>query len=848
MTNGDALKNYWSLTSENLVKLFDTSPHGLSSVTARKRLKKYGFNTLDVKSKKSHLSLFFKQLANPLIIILIVAAIISAILHNIIDASIILIIVIGSSLISSGQERNAAKALEELQSRVKIKSMVMRDGICRKIVSDMIVPGDIILLSAGSMIPADGIVLECKDFYVNQSVLTGETFPAEKRAGSVSVSTPLSGRTNAVFMGTSVNSGTASILAIHTGKNTQYGQISHKLALHSPKTEFERGVSHFGYLLTRLILVIVLVVFAVNLLTVKPPIASLLFAIALAVGMTPELLPAIITITLSKGAKLMAESGVIVRNLNAIENFGSMDVLCIDKTGTLTEGTVKLAESYDAEGKKSQAVLTLAGLNAHFQAGLMNPLDHALLRTCQKCGENLMAYTKIDEIPYDFVRKRLSVIVAKDSKKLLITKGALNQVLQVCSSVQIGTNIIPIDKNRRDDIISKYSAWSSEGYRILGVAHINLEKEIIQKKTFDRNNEKNLIFDGFLVFFDPPRRDIRRTLDDLKKLGIQIKIITGDNKEVTTHIAESIGIESEGILTGSDISRFSDEALMNRASNSNIFVEVDPNQKERIIHAFRKMGNVVGYMGDGINDVTAMHASDVSISVDKAVDIAKKTADFVLLKHELPVLRNGIMSGRKIFANTMKYIFTTTSANFGNMFSLAIASVFLPFLPLVAKQILLNNFLSDLPAMTIASDNVDDDLINKPRRWDVKRIRNFMITFGLVSSVFDFLTFVVLLFLFHASIEQFRTGWFIESSMTELLFLLVARTSKPFYKSIPGKYLILSIIIVSIFTLALPYLPHAVLMGFMPLSIPLISVILLILIAYIIASDYTKRWLFNYFQ
>jgi Mg2+-importing ATPase len=585
----------------------------------------------------------------------------------------------------------------------------------------------------------------------------------------------------------------------------------------------------------------VLVVFALNVFYSKPPVDSLLFAIALAVGMAPELLPAIISITLSKGAQLMAKQGVIVRRLNSIENLGSMDVLCTDKTGTLTEGVVRLDGALDARGQVTDDVLRYAYLNAHFQTGLSNPLDVAIDAQAQQSKLDITGYHKIDEIPYDFVRKRLSVVTCDDKgERLFITKGALENVLDVCSRVQDGDGAVSIDQPHIAQIQQRYAEWSSQGFRVLGLA----VKPVAAQPIYARTDERDLTFAGFLLFFDPPKPDVQQTLTDLAKLGVQLKVITGDNRLVATHVAQMVGMNVTGVLTGAELNDLRDEALWRVAERTNLFVEVDPNQKERIILALKKMGHVVGYMGDGINDAPALHIADVGISVDKAVDVAKEAADFVLLEHDLDVLRRGIEEGRKTFANTLKYIFTTTSANFGNMFSMAGASLFLPFLPLLAKQILLNNFLSDIPAMTIADDNVDRELVETPHRWDIKFIRDFMVIFGLVSSVFDYLTFGTLLFLIRATPEQFRTGWFVESLMTELVVALVVRTRRPFFQSRPGRLLWMSTLAVALITLVIPYLPFSALLGFVPLPPFIMAILLLITALYVVATEVTKKFFY----
>ena len=839
MNKPKAITPYWNFMIPDLLNEVDSTTDGLSSAEAKKRLQNAGPNVLKPHRHYTVFQSLVSQFTSPLVLILIFAAVVSLIAGEWTDALIVIIIVVASALLSFVQEYRASKAVEKLRDQVTTKASVLRDAKPQIIPVEEIVPGDIVLLSAGSLIPADGIVIEAKDFFVNQAVLTGETFPVEKKAGPVEVDTDLPERINMVFMGTNVRSGTARVLIVQTGAGTEFGEIAERLTLRPPETEFEHGIRRFGSLLTRIMSALVLAVLAINILLERPAIDSLLFAIALAVGIAPELLPAIISINLSKGAQNMTNVGVIVRRLNAIENLGSMDTLCTDKTGTLTEGVVNLDGALDAEGLPSDSVMRFAYLNSAFQTGIANALDEAILA---RPHLDTTGMDKLEEIPYDFHRKRLSVVVDSDPgteiKPLLITKGALDNILAICTSVRMGEDIVPLDHEYQTAINSHFTEWSAQGYRVLGIA----VREVIRKTAYTVDeDERDMAFAGFLLFFDPPKPGVINTVEALKQLGVQIKIITGDNRLVACHVAETVGLPVEGIITASQIKDLNDEALWNIAERTTIFAEVDPNQKERIILALRKMGHVVGYMGDGINDAPALHSADVGISVDSAVDVAKEAADFVLLQHDLDVLLAGIKEGRRIFANTLKYIFTTTSANFGNMLSMAGASLFLPFLPLLAKQILLNNFLSDFPAMGIPSDNVDDDLVEQPHRWNIRFIRNFMIIFGLVSSVFDYATFGLLLLVVHATEPQFQTGWFIESLLTELVIALVVRTRSPFYKSRPGKALLLLTIAFALITLAIPFFPFSRLLGFTPLPAWVMAVLVAITGLYVVAAEIAKK-------
>jgi len=826
---------YWSTTEHEILAKLESSPEGLSLERARIRLLEHGPNTLNGKEKTSVLGLFFSQFKSPIVLILLFATTISLFVQEWVDAVIILGIVIGSALLSFFQEYNASAAVEQLKKQVSLKTLVFREGQKIEVPAEDVVPGDVVFLSAGSLVPADGILLEVQDFFVNQAVLTGETFPVEKKVGSVAVDASLSQRTNCVFMGTNVRSGIGRVLIVETGKSTYFGQIADSLNLRPQETEFERGVQKFGLLLAEVMLVMVVLVFAFNVYFHKPILDSLLFSIALAVGLTPQLLPAIIGVNLSKGAQEMAKVGVIVRKLNSIENFGSMDVLCTDKTGTLTAGVVTLNGALDAMGKKSDRVFRLAYLNAALQTGLENPMDEAII---SKENPGIDSVTKLAEIPYDFVRKRLSIVVQEINQKYLITKGALDKILSICGQIRIGHAQFPLDSGHLNSIHDSFANWGREGFRVLGVA----SKTVGEAIPFAQSDENNMVFEGFLLFYDPPKPKVKDTIAQLAKFGVSLKMITGDNKFAAMHTAQSIDLPVSGVLTGTELNDLHEEALMHRVENTNLFVEVDPNQKQRIIHALQKRGHVVGYMGDGINDAPSLKDADVGISVDSAVDVAKEAADFVLLNQDLDVLRRGILLGRKTFANTMKYVFVTTSANFGNMFSMAGASLFIPFLPLLPFQVLLTNLLTDIPAITIANDSIDQEMIGKPHRWNITFIRKFMVTFGLISSTFDYLTFGLLLLVLKVSQDAFRTGWFIESVITELIIMLVIRTQRPFFKSKPGKGLLYATLAMAASTLILPYIPGLnSILKFSPIPIEMLLALLGITSIYILVNEMSKQ-------
>ncbi len=622
--------------------------------------------------------------------------------------------------------------------------------------------------------------------------------------------------------------------------NTAFGHIADRLTLRPPETEFEHGIRRLGYLLTEVMFVLVLAIFTFNVALQKPVLDSLLFSIALAVGLTPQLLPAIININLSKGSQKMAEHGVIVRRLESIENFGSMDILCTDKTGTLTQGIVQLDGALDVEGNPSAQVQLSAYLNANMQTGLTNALDEAIGR---KGADGAGEYAKMDEIPYDFIRKRLTVVVRRNGDEpTMITKGALDNVLTVCSRVQTTEGEIALDDEQQAHIREKFEGWSAQGYRVLGVA---IKTVSVQEPAYSQKDETEMTFAGFLLFFDPPKEGVQATIEALEKLGVKLKIITGDNRLVARHTGQVIGLGDLKVLNGSELDNLGDEALWHAVEQTTIFAEVDPNEKERIILALKKRGHVVGYMGDGINDAPSLHSADVGISVANAVDVAKDAADLVLMKQDLDVLHEGIIQGRKTFANTLKYVFMATSANFGNMFSVAGASLFLPYLPMLPKQILLINFLTDLPEMTIASDNVDDVFVEHPHRWDIGFIRRFMMVFGPLSSVFDFMTFGALLLIMRADQASFHTGWFIESVLSAGLVVFALRTQLPIFRSRPSRPMLIVTGLVMLVTLALPYSPLAGLLGFTPIQPVYLLAIAIIMALYFFSAELTKRWFFS---
>ncbi len=831
--NQDA-PSFWSISASELLNRLHATDRGLSTHEARKRLISYGANRLKPQKHSDTFSLLIAQFKSPIILILLIATGLSLFLHNIIDASIILAIVVISGLLGFWQEHSASNAVAKLLAIVQIKAALLRDGQQQEIPVEMIVPGDIVILNAGDIVPGDCLILEAKDIFVDEAMLTGETFPVEKSVAVLPADIALAQRTNAVWMGTHIVSGSAKVLVIFTGVNTEFGKVSDHLKLKPPETEFEHGIRRFGYFLGEVTLILVVIIFAINVYLHRPVLESFLFSLALAVGLTPQLLPAIISINLAHGAKKMAQKKVIVKRLASIENFGSMNVICSDKTGTLTEGNVQVQSALDVNGVVNDKVFLYSYLNASYETGFTNPIDKAILNYRKL---DLTEYQKKDEIPYDFLRKRLSIAVAHGDSHFMVTKGALTNILEVCTSAETKEGAIVNITSIQDQIQKHFIEFSDQGFRTIGIAYKNIPSE----SPINKGDEKDMTFIGFLTLFDPPKSNIVDTIASLKKLGVSLKVITGDNHLVAASLSKKMGLSETKIITGSELHQLSDGALLRRVGQLDVFAEIEPNQKERIIIAMRKAGNVVGYMGDGINDASAIHAADVGISVDTAADVAKDAADIVLLEKDLGVLIEGVRQGRITFANTLKYVFMATSANFGNMFSMAGVSLFIPFLPLLPKQILLTNLLTDFPEMTIATDRVDDEMIDHPRRWDIKAIRKFMITFGLVSSVFDYLTFGLLLLVLRANEAQFRTGWFLESVISASMIVLVIRSRKPFFRSKPGKYLLITTLSIAVITLVLPFTPLGTVFGFTHLSMTTYLLLFLIVVLYIVAAEVTKR-------
>lgn len=812
---------------------------GLSSDEAAQRLQQFGANLFEVQREATWWRTIWSQLRSPITLLLIMSVGLSLALREATEATLILVIIVVSTGLGVWQERGASRILEQLLAMVQGRSFVWRDGRVIEVPDSELVVGDVLELSAGAKIAADCRLLESTDLYVNEATLTGETFPVNKQPGELPSETPPAQRTNSLFCGTHVESGSGRAVIVRIGRDTEFSHITQRLKWRPPQTEFELGVQRFGYFLMELTLLLIVSIFVVNVSLHRPWLEAFLFSLALAVGLTPQLLPAIISVNLAHGARRMAEQQVIVRRLASIENFGSMDVLCSDKTGTLTEGAIRVEGLIGLDGQPSDEVRLLAAINAEFESGYVNPIDVAI-RASHGC--DLSKWSKLGELPYDFIRKRQSILATDGLRRMLVTKGALENVVAVCSQIlRMDGERVPLTTEKAG-IERQFHSLSEQGMRVLGIAR----REFAEQAALTKFDETEMTFVGFLVLRDPPKAGIVETIRELQDLGVRLKMITGDNALVAANIAKQVGLNDAVLLTGSELRLLSDEALVQRAPAVDVFAQIEPNQKERIILSLKKAGHVVGYLGDGINDAPALHAADVGISVDKAADVAREAADIVLLRHELSVLKDGVIEGRETFANTLKYVFMATSANFGNMFSMAGASLFLDFLPLLPSQILLMNLLTDLPEMAIASDSVDPEMVRHPRRWNVKTIRNFMLVFGAISSVFDFLTFGALLYFLHANEIQFRTGWFLESVSSAALIVLAIRTRRRIWESRPGRELVWATLFVVAMTLLIPMSPLSGMVGFASLPISFFGTLALLLIAYLALVELTKRWFYRH--
>ena len=784
--------DYKACPKETLFEKFQTSQNGLSEAEAQKRLAEYGFNEAAKKQKRTLVLQFVLKFFHPLVVLLVVIAAVTFWTGDPVSGSIIALMAIASVVLGFFQEYRAGKEADRLSEMVRATATVCRNGKSKEIPIKQIVPGDIVDLFAGDMIPADIRIIQAKDLFINQAALTGESMPVEKTPGANSVA----------FMGSSVVSGTALAVVIKTGLATEFGEISKRLSSINQPTSFDRGINKFVWLMIRAMVFLVVVICAINYFTKGNLMEALLFSLAVAIGLTPEMLPMLVTINLSKGAIAMSKKEVIVKRLNSIQNFGAMDVLCTDKTGTLTLDRIVLERYCDVVRNEDQGVLKLAYLNSYYQTGLKNILDKAVLKY-----EKLVVkqYKKIDEMPFDFSRRIMSVVVDMEGKHKIIAKGAPEEILKRCKKYELEGDLEELDQIVRTDLKEEYDSLSADGFRVLAVAYKDMD---VNKDVYSKDDECDLVLKGYIAFLDPPKPTAKKTIEVLRKLGIELKVLTGDNDLVTKKICSEVGLDIKGLLTGDQLEKITDDQLKEIVKTTTVFARLSPLQKERVIHALHRNNHTVGYLGDGINDAPALKAADVGISVNNAVDIAKESADIILLQKNLMVLRDGVLEGRRVFGNIFKYIKMGASSNFGNMFSMTGASFLLPFLPMYPIQIILNNFLYDASQVAIPTDDVDEDYLLKSRSWKIEYIKKFMMYFGPLSSVFDYLTFGVLIFIFHANQALFATSWFLESMCTQLLVIHIIRTGKiPFIESWPSPFLIFTSIYIVSIALVLPYTP-----------------------------------------
>ena len=825
-----------ALPLEQLLPSLQTSKEGLSTAEAQRRLEALGPNEPSAARLRSKAVELLRASANPLVLILLFAGTASAFLGEVTDAVIIGVIVSLSAIINFWQTFRSERAVKRLQEQIAPTATVRRDGAWVELARRQLVLGDLVRLSAGDLVPADARLIEASDLHVQQAALTGESLPAEKAATSQALASRGPDSQALVFLGTSIVSGTATAVIFAAGRDSAFGDIVARLAARPEETEFERGTRRFGMLILQTVLFLVLFILVVNLSLGRNALESLLFSVALAVGLTPEFLPMITTVTLAQGAIQMARQKVIVKHLASIQNLGSIDVLCSDKTGTLTAGSVSLDAWLDPFGSASERALVLAHLNSQFETGIKSPLDAAIL---ERPVQGTAGYAKTDEVPFDFERRRLSIVVEKAGSLLLITKGAPESVLSACSTYELEGQVHALDATVASRCQDTFRALSEQGFRVLAVAY----RSVSQPSGFKAADERELTLAGFLTFADPLIEGASESIARLRGDGVEVKILTGDNELVTGHICGLAGIDGGRIMLGSELERMDEAALMRVAERTRVFARVSPAQKHRIIHALKAGGHVVGFLGDGINDAPSLHGADVGISVAGAVDVAREASDIILLEHKLGVLHAAILAGRRASGNVFKYLLMGTSSNFGNMFSMAGAALFLPFLPMLPKQILLNNLLYDLAQLTIPTDNVDPAYTARPQRWDISAIRKFMVVIGPVSSLFDFLTFGVLLLVFRFGQPEFQTGWFVESLATQVLVLFIIRTTGRPWTHRPSVPLVVTALVAVLAGTLLPYTPLAPLLGMTPLPPRYLLFVGLVVPGYLTIVEIIKGWL-----
>ncbi len=835
----------WPLSEQDVLTHLKTSKRGLSASEVRERQKVYGRNEF-VRKKASPISVLYTQFKSPLILILLITAAVAFLFESQINAVIIILIVLLSAILGFYNEYKAEKTIEDLLGKITYEAKVFRDGI--EIITDVkeLVPGDVVVLSGGDVVPADLRLIDAKNLEIDEAALTGEYYPIHKIFSSLSFKSPvISQLKNCAFMGTTVKHGSGIGVVFETGTRTEFGKISLDIMQERPQTDFQKGLTDFGNLLIKVTVILAVFIFIANGFLKANYLDALLFSLAIAVGLTPELLPAIVTINLSNGATRMLKKGVIVKRMVAVEDFGNMDTLCSDKTGTLTEGEITLVKHSNVNGEEDKSVLMYALMSSHTLIHKNkvsgHPIDVAITRHAISTNVSVNEiHKRVAELPFDYERRRMSMVYKIGKRNLMVVKGAPIEMLSACKNVRVDGKLI--DAKRYVKKLSKeFVNLSSKGNRVIVVA----VKETERKKEYSFKDERGLTMIGYLVFFDPPKHSAKTSIPLLKSLGVDLKILTGDNEYVAESISQEIGLHIKGIITGPQLVKMGPKKLKELVEKNNIFARITPEQKVLVINALRENGHIVGFLGDGINDAPSMHAADVGISVDGGVDVAKEASDIVLLKKSLTVLSEGIVEGRKIFGNTMKYVLMAISSNFGNMFSVAGASIFLPFLPMLPVQILLTNLIYDLSELTIHTDNVDEEYIKKPKRWDIKFISRFMVFFGAISSIFDFLTFGILLFLLNATPALFRTGWFIESLATEIFVIFIIRTRRPFLQSRPGTLLVATSLLALTIAVLLPFSPFASLFEFTPPSLSFLTAVGVIVIVYVALVETAKHYFYS---
>ena len=851
--NSDQLLETARAQTDTALKELASRADGLSQAEADSRLKQYGLNQIAREKRQSPLMRLLGNVKNPLVILLTALGVLSFLTGDLRATAVIFVMVVLGVVLRFVQEMRADNAAEKLEAMVSNTATVVRGGKEEELPLKMLVPGDLIRLAAGDMVPADVRVLSAKDLFLNQAALTGESLPVEKKAdpAPMNVENPLE-LPNICFLGSNVESGSATAVVIHTGGQTYFGSLAASIVGQRQLTSFDKGVNKFTWLMLRFIAVMVPAVFLINGLSKHNWLEAFLFAMAVAVGLTPEMLPMIVTVNLSKGALAMARKKVIVKRLNAIQNFGAMDVLCTDKTGTLTEGKIVLEKHLDVAGKASEKVLHYGYLNSYHHTGLKNLLDAAILDH-EELEDRLRAkekYHKIDEIPFDFIRKRMSVVVEDETGlNTLICKGAVEEVMSLCSRVEVDGKVVPMLPEHCASGQQIVRDLNGQGFRVVALAYKEMPGAT-DEPAYAVKDESDLILLGFLSFLDPPKESAAEALKRLRSLKVDVKILTGDNEIITAYICQKVGMPVEHILLGSQIQTMSETELAEAASASSVFAKLAPAHKEKVIRAFQSKGHVVGFMGDGINDAPALKAADVGVSVNSAVDIAKESSDIILLENSLLTLEQGVLEGRRVFGNIIKYIKMAASSNFGNMFSVVGASAFLPFLPMLPIQVLTNNLLYDFSQTTIPTDEVDADWLTKPRKWTIGEIQRFILFIGPISSIFDYLTFFIMLYVFNCwhNPALFHTGWFVESLFTQTLIIHVIRTSKiPFIQSRASWPLIATSLIIVAVGAWLTVSPLAGTLGFVPLPALYWLLLAIMLLCYVVLTQLVKTWFIRRF-